>query len=82
MPHRMSDQKQLNCVLDGYTLNGTEDASPKFSAKAYSSIYYGLITLIEVILGDAYHGPRLADQLARWAREGWYVFLVTYYCRD
>jgi hypothetical protein len=58
-------------VLDGYALNGAGDAFPKFSAKAYSSIYHGVITLIEATLEDPYHGPRLADQLARWAREGW-----------
>ena len=30
-----------------------------------------LLALIEETLRNTYHGPRLEDQLARWAREGW-----------
>jgi len=63
--------KQINCVLDGYARNGTGKRFPKFSAKMYASIYNALLSLIEETLRDAYHGPRLNDQLAHWAREGW-----------
>ena len=62
---------QLNCVLDGYARNGTGKSLPKFSAKAYASIYNGLLGLIEETLRHPYHGPRLNEQLGRWAREGW-----------
>jgi hypothetical protein len=69
---QISDREtQLNCVLDGYALNGAGNIFPVFSAKSYSSIYYGIVTLIEAILEDSYHGPHLTDQLARWARKGW-----------
>ena len=62
---------QLNCVLDGYARNGTGKSLPKFSAKAYASIYNGLLALIKETLRHPYHGPRLAEQLGHWAREGW-----------
>ena len=62
---------QLNCVLDGYARNGTGKALPKFSAKAYASIYNEVLGLIEETLQHPYHGPRLGEQLGRWAQEGW-----------
>ncbi|KAI6004881.1 hypothetical protein EDD15DRAFT_2359797 [Pisolithus albus] len=61
----------LNCALDGYSKNGTGKWFPKFSAKAYASIYNALLGLIEETSKNPYHGPRLSEQLACWAREGW-----------
>ena len=70
-PYLTLSIQQFNCVLDGYARSGTGKNSPKFSAKAYVSIYSTLLGLIEELLRDPYHGRRLEDQLARWAWEGW-----------
>lgn len=62
---------QINCVLDGYAKDGTGQNIPKFSSKSYSSIYLGMLSLIDGISSDPYHGPRLEERLSRWARDGW-----------
>ncbi|KAI5995117.1 hypothetical protein EDD15DRAFT_2366042 [Pisolithus albus] len=48
----------FNCVLDGYAKNGTGKWFPKFSAKAYASIYNAILALIEETSRNPYHGPR------------------------
>lgn len=57
----MVSVEQFNCALDGYARNGTGKKFPKFSAKAYLSIYHLLLSLIEDMLQHAYHGPHLSD---------------------
>lgn len=62
---------QHNCVLDGFARNGSSKLMPHFSAKGYSSIYRGLLSIADQVLQNAYHGPRLRAQLAQWGEEGW-----------
>lgn len=62
---------QYNCILDGFARNGSSKMMPHFSAKGYSSIHRGLLSIADQVLQHAYHGPRLRDQLAQWGQEGW-----------
>jgi hypothetical protein len=60
-------------VLDGFAKNGSGKSMPQFSGKAYSSIFHGMMKILNDILDHLYHGARLTNQLAEWAQEGWYV---------
>ncbi|KAG2051374.1 hypothetical protein BDR06DRAFT_973891 [Suillus hirtellus] len=60
-----------HCVLDGFIKNGNGKLFPKFSAKEYSTIYQSMIALLEDVKNDPYHGPKLMQQLHKWAAEGW-----------
>lgn len=60
-----------NCVLDGLSKNGSGKWYPKFTAKEYGSIYACLLKLLEQIMEDLYHGPKLVEQLESWAQIGW-----------
>ncbi|KAG2749221.1 hypothetical protein P692DRAFT_20467922 [Suillus brevipes Sb2] len=60
-----------NCVLDGLSKNGSGKWYPKFTAKEYGSIYACLLKLLEQIMEDPYHGPKLVEQLESWAQIGW-----------
>ncbi|KAG1834305.1 hypothetical protein DFJ58DRAFT_847627 [Suillus subalutaceus] len=53
----------FNCVLDGLAKNGHGKSYPNFSSKDYSPIYNRMLVFLKDILGDAYHGPRLAAAL-------------------
>ncbi|KAG1865023.1 hypothetical protein DFJ58DRAFT_838759 [Suillus subalutaceus] len=53
----------FNCVLDGLAKNGHGKSYPNFSSKDYSPIYNRMLIFLKDILGDAYHGPRLAAAL-------------------
>ncbi|KAG1841787.1 hypothetical protein DFJ58DRAFT_732290 [Suillus subalutaceus] len=61
----------VNCVLDGFAKNGSGKSFPKFTAKEYSSLYTAMLTNLESIMRDPYHGPKLARQLRSWAAAGW-----------
>ncbi|KAG2045818.1 hypothetical protein BDR06DRAFT_977932 [Suillus hirtellus] len=60
-----------HCVLDGFIKNGNGKLFPKFSAKEYSTIYQSMIALLEDVKNNPYHGPKLMQQLCKWAAEGW-----------
>ena len=62
---------QYNCALDGFAKNSSSKLMPHFSAKGYTSIFRGLLVIIDKVLQHPYHGDRLRDQLALWGREGW-----------
>ncbi|KAG1769566.1 hypothetical protein EDD22DRAFT_948822, partial [Suillus occidentalis] len=53
----------FNCVLDGLAKNRHGKSYPNFSSKDYSPIYNRMLVFLKDILGDAYHGPRLAAAL-------------------
>ncbi|KIK35461.1 hypothetical protein CY34DRAFT_26606 [Suillus luteus UH-Slu-Lm8-n1] len=61
----------VNCVLDGFSKNGSGKSFPKFSAKEYSSLYTAMLAKLEMIMDDPYHGPKLVQQLHSWAAAGW-----------
>ncbi|KAG1789204.1 uncharacterized protein HD556DRAFT_1447264 [Suillus plorans] len=61
----------FNCILDGLGKNGNGKTYPKFSSKDYLSIYQRMLALLEDIMNDPYHGPKLVQQLRRWAEAGW-----------
>ncbi|KAG1864964.1 hypothetical protein DFJ58DRAFT_724519 [Suillus subalutaceus] len=61
----------VNCVLDGFAKNGSGKSFPKFTTKEYSSLYTAMLTNLESIMRDPYHGPKLARQLRSWAAAGW-----------
>ncbi|KAG1813426.1 hypothetical protein DFJ58DRAFT_740106 [Suillus subalutaceus] len=56
---------------DGFAKNGSGKSFPKFTAKEYSSLYTAMLTNLELIMRDPYHGPKLARQLHSWAAAGW-----------
>ncbi|KAG0692985.1 hypothetical protein DFH29DRAFT_881838 [Suillus ampliporus] len=43
----------------------------KFTAKDYSSVYFSMVVELKKIMKHAYHGPKLTQQLHKWATEGW-----------
>ncbi|KAG1856597.1 hypothetical protein C8R48DRAFT_775998 [Suillus tomentosus] len=53
----------FNCVLDGLVKNGNGKLYPKFSAKEYKSIYIKMVGLLNDIIRDPYHRPKLVEQL-------------------
>ncbi|KAG2122773.1 hypothetical protein DEU56DRAFT_917668 [Suillus clintonianus] len=61
----------FDCVLLGFSTNGTGKTFPKFTVKEYGQIYKEMMTMIESILLDPYHGPKLIEQLEDWAAYGW-----------
>ncbi|KAN0078261.1 hypothetical protein V8E55_010318 [Tylopilus felleus] len=60
-----------NCVLDGFARSGTSRSIPQFSRKSYSSIYHGILSMVDQVLKHEYHSHRLHEQLAQWGQEGW-----------
>ncbi|KAG2141313.1 hypothetical protein DEU56DRAFT_911421 [Suillus clintonianus] len=61
----------FDCVLLGFSTNGTGKTFPKFTVKEYGQIYKEMMAMIESILLDEYHGPKLIEQLEDWAAYGW-----------
>ncbi|KAG2094409.1 uncharacterized protein F5147DRAFT_779012 [Suillus discolor] len=61
----------FNCVFDGLVKNGNGKSFPKFTAKEYEPIYKAMLKLLQDVMDDPYHGPRLAQQLRAWAEAGW-----------
>ncbi|KAG2091186.1 uncharacterized protein F5147DRAFT_657970 [Suillus discolor] len=61
----------FNCVLDGVVKYSNGKLYPKFSAKEYKSIYIKMVGLLNDIIWDPYHGPKLVEQLRSWAVSGW-----------
>ncbi|KAG2358984.1 hypothetical protein BDR07DRAFT_1488802 [Suillus spraguei] len=59
------------CVFDGLVKNGSGKYFPKFPGKDYSSVYFSMIVELKNVMKDAYHGPKLIQQLLEWAAEGW-----------
>ncbi|KAG1854227.1 hypothetical protein F4604DRAFT_1932829 [Suillus subluteus] len=62
---------EFNCVLLGLSKNGSSKTFPKFTAKEYEPIYNEMMEMIQLILKDRYHGPKLIKQLEEWAAYGW-----------
>ncbi|KAG2754116.1 hypothetical protein P692DRAFT_20721326, partial [Suillus brevipes Sb2] len=61
----------FNCVFDGLVKNGNGKSFPKFTAKEYEPIYKAMLKLLQDVMDDPYHGPRLVQQLRAWAEAGW-----------
>ncbi|KAG2056651.1 hypothetical protein BDR06DRAFT_1005945 [Suillus hirtellus] len=61
----------FNCVFDGLVKNGNRKSFLKFTAKEYEPIYKAMLKLLQDVMDDPYHGPRLAQQLRAWAEAGW-----------
>ncbi|KAG1875911.1 hypothetical protein C8R48DRAFT_669165 [Suillus tomentosus] len=61
----------FNCIFDGLGKNGNGKSFPKFTAKEYKPIYKTMLDLLQTVMEDPYHGPRLVQQLRAWAEAGW-----------
>ncbi|KAG1890594.1 uncharacterized protein F5891DRAFT_1212751 [Suillus fuscotomentosus] len=64
----------FNCVFDGLKKNGNGKTYPNFSSKDYLCIYNRMLRLLEDIMNDPYHGPKLVQRLREWAEAGWAEF--------
>ncbi|KAG2056813.1 hypothetical protein BDR06DRAFT_969821 [Suillus hirtellus] len=53
----------FNCILNGLVKNGNGKLYLKFSAKEYKSISIKMVGLLNDIIQDPYHGPKLVEQL-------------------
>ncbi|KAG1904220.1 uncharacterized protein F5891DRAFT_1184412 [Suillus fuscotomentosus] len=60
-----------NCILDGLTKNSNGKYYPKFTVREYGLIYSKMVQMLDNILQDLYHGPKLLVQLREWAEAGW-----------
>ncbi|KAG1893127.1 uncharacterized protein F5891DRAFT_1196859 [Suillus fuscotomentosus] len=61
----------FNCVFNGLVKNGNGKSFLKFTAKEYELIYKAMLKLLQDVMDDPYHGPKLAQQLRAWAEAGW-----------
>ncbi|KAG2125089.1 hypothetical protein DEU56DRAFT_759427 [Suillus clintonianus] len=61
----------FNCVFQGLEKNGHGKSYSKFTSKEYESIYIWLLGLLNDVMKDPYHGPKLVRQLREWAKIGW-----------
>ncbi|KAG1823932.1 uncharacterized protein BJ212DRAFT_1296450 [Suillus subaureus] len=61
----------LNCIFDGLVKNGNRKSFPKFTAKEYEPIYKTMLQLLQTVMEDLYHSPRLVQQLHAWAEARW-----------
>ncbi|KAG1879923.1 hypothetical protein F4604DRAFT_1997796 [Suillus subluteus] len=61
----------FDCILLGFSKNGSSKIFPKFTVKEYEPIYNEMMEMIQLILKDGYHGPKLIKQLEEWAAYGW-----------
>ncbi|KAG1895578.1 uncharacterized protein F5891DRAFT_1194100 [Suillus fuscotomentosus] len=60
-PEVFREQLPLECLY--CVKNGNGKLYPKFSAKEYKSIYIKMVGLLNDIIRDPYHGPKLVEQL-------------------
>ena len=58
-------------MLDSFTHSGLAKSIPQFSGKAYSSIYHGLLSMVDQVMKHKYHGPKLQQQLLQWGQKAW-----------
>ncbi|KAG1859371.1 hypothetical protein DFJ58DRAFT_726394 [Suillus subalutaceus] len=61
----------FHCVLQGLVKHGNGKFYPKFTTKEYESVYMAMLSLLENVKNDPYHGPKLMHQLREWAQAGW-----------
>ncbi|KAG2120255.1 hypothetical protein DEU56DRAFT_760851 [Suillus clintonianus] len=61
----------FDCVFQGLEKNGNGKFYSKFAAKEYESVYLWLLGLLNDVMSDPYHGPKLVQQLREWAKIGW-----------
>ncbi|KAH7920651.1 hypothetical protein BV22DRAFT_1050184 [Leucogyrophana mollusca] len=61
----------VKCTLRGYAEHGY-DKIPDFSVDIYSPEAKNMKTLLDSVLADEYHGPKLEKQLRDWAAYGLY----------
>ncbi|KAG1801238.1 uncharacterized protein BJ212DRAFT_1305081 [Suillus subaureus] len=61
----------FDCVLLGFSKNGSGKIFLKFTVKEYEPIYKEMMEMIQLILKDEYHSPKLIKQLEEWAAYGW-----------
>ncbi|KAG0695456.1 hypothetical protein DFH29DRAFT_880027 [Suillus ampliporus] len=61
----------FHCVFQGLKKNSSGKCYSKFTSKEYESIYHSMLGLLDDVMKDPYHGPKLVQQLREWARIGW-----------
>ncbi|KAG1765451.1 hypothetical protein EDD22DRAFT_951119 [Suillus occidentalis] len=61
----------FNCVFNDLVKNGNGKSFLKFTAKECKPIYKAMLKLLNDVMDDPYHGPRLVQQLHAWAEAGW-----------
>lgn len=62
---------QFHCIFQGLKQNGNGKCYSKFTSKEYESIFHSMLALLDDIMKDPYHGPKLVQQLREWAKVGW-----------
>ncbi|KAG2343826.1 hypothetical protein BDR05DRAFT_999732 [Suillus weaverae] len=60
----------LVCTV-GLKKNGNSKSYSKFTSKEYESVYHSMLALLNDVMKDPYHGPKLVQQLREWAKIGW-----------
>ncbi|KAG1898434.1 uncharacterized protein F5891DRAFT_1279433 [Suillus fuscotomentosus] len=61
----------FHCVFQGLKKNDNGKSYSKFTSKEYESIYHSMLELLDAVMKDPYHGPKLVQQLREWAKIGW-----------
>ncbi|KAG2104743.1 uncharacterized protein F5147DRAFT_654393 [Suillus discolor] len=60
----------FHCIFQGLKKNGNGKSYSKFTSKEYESIYHSMLELLDAVMKDPYHGPKLVQQLHEWAKIG------------
>ncbi|KAG1850334.1 hypothetical protein F4604DRAFT_1934531 [Suillus subluteus] len=61
----------FHCIFQGLKKNGNGKSFSKFTSKEYESVYHSILELLDAVMKDPYHGPKLVQQLHEWAKIGW-----------
>ncbi|KAG1835971.1 hypothetical protein DFJ58DRAFT_735297 [Suillus subalutaceus] len=62
--------QSLVCTA-GLKKNGNGKSYSKFTSKEYELVYHSMLALLDDVMKDPYHGPKLVQQLREWAKIGW-----------
>ncbi|KAG1726643.1 uncharacterized protein EDB91DRAFT_1086726 [Suillus paluster] len=61
----------FHCVFQGLKKDGNGKCYSKFTSKEYESIFHSMLRLLNDVMKDPYHSPKLVQQLHEWAKVGW-----------
>ncbi|KAG1778083.1 hypothetical protein EV702DRAFT_1044781 [Suillus placidus] len=72
----------FHCIFQGLKKNGNGKCYSKFTSKKYELVYHLMLALLDNVMKDPYHSPKLVQQLCEWTKIGCKPSSEWFICTD